>query len=208
LTVKNGEQIEIYGLMDGDDGWTVFLNELEQAGASLFDTPVEQVRFDQPEVIAALQRVRSMIESGVVHTMTEGGSSEQIRPLAQAQRLAIWKTDRFSLDANEPGLEFEIGYFPRPSPNLAPDVYGQQGYVMSNGTQHPEAAWRWLSFLSRQLVEENEGSRFALPPVHHWRNKAVTGGSSIRKLRQLCGLSLHNRRVCQQPSPTNELHQR
>ncbi|MCG8350136.1 MAG: extracellular solute-binding protein [Chloroflexales bacterium] len=170
LTVTNGEQIEVYGLMDGFDGWTVFRNELEQAGASLFNTPIEQVRFDQPELIAALQRVRSLIDSGVIRTIIEDASSgativssEQIRPLAQAQRLAIWPSGQFSLDANEPGLEFEIGYLPRPSLDLVPDIYVQRGYVMSNGAQHPEAAWRWLSFLSRQLVEEDPESRSALP---------------------------------------------
>jgi ABC-type glycerol-3-phosphate transport system substrate-binding protein len=32
-----------------------------------------------------------------------------------------------------------------------------RGYVMSSGTQHPDEAWVWLSFLSKQLVADQSG---------------------------------------------------
>ncbi|MCU0492103.1 MAG: extracellular solute-binding protein, partial [Chloroflexaceae bacterium] len=43
-----------------------------------------------------------------------------------------------------------------------------RGYVMSGGTQHPEAAWRWLSFLSRKDVrglisDTNDLAKFVIP---------------------------------------------
>jgi ABC-type glycerol-3-phosphate transport system substrate-binding protein len=49
--------------------------------------------------------------------------------------------------------DFAIGTAAMPSLGALPSRY-VQGYVMSGGTQHPEAAWRWLAFLSKQSVAQ------------------------------------------------------
>jgi multiple sugar transport system substrate-binding protein len=33
-----------------------------------------------------------------------------------------------------------------------------EGYMISSGTEHPQEAWRWLRFVSRQELEQNYGS--------------------------------------------------
>ncbi|NOK60456.1 MAG: hypothetical protein GFH27_549281n150 [Chloroflexi bacterium AL-W] len=45
-------------------------------------------------------------------------------------------------------MTFEVGY--ATVPPLALGLWDtSQGYAISSGTAHPEAAWRWLSFLSQ-----------------------------------------------------------
>ncbi len=55
-------------------------------------------------------------------------------------------------DTSKPN--FAIGTAPYPRSAL-PLFANTQGYVMSSGTQHAQAAWRWLAFLSRQQTDSS-----------------------------------------------------
>jgi multiple sugar transport system substrate-binding protein len=67
----------------------------------------------------------------------------------------MW-TSGIMQDIDEADLGFELGAAPLPdSPIFS---FGNvEGYVMSSGTEHPEEAWRWLDFLSRQPLAEGPG---------------------------------------------------
>ncbi len=63
------------------------------------------------------------------------------------------------------GSDMDLGVVPFPVE--APDDQTTQmfvnGYVLSAGTRHPEAAWRWLDFLSRQEVGGGFGGDTSIP---------------------------------------------
>src|SRR5207244_2912437 len=56
-------------------------------------------------------------------------------------------------------LPFEVGVVPFPTPAFS-YFSSVEGYAMSSGTQHSEAAWRWMSFLSQQDVVSPHQNQF------------------------------------------------
>jgi ABC-type glycerol-3-phosphate transport system substrate-binding protein len=150
---KSGNTVDAYGLIDGQDGFTVFLSELEQAGINVLSIPADEVQFEQPEIVAVAQHVRSLVDSGAVYTFKQEGGDiavhNNLAQLVRDQRVAVWAG---LVDPNDPSIDFEIGTFPMPLLTQPPYVFGQEGYVMSSGARNPDAAWRWLSWLSRQPV--------------------------------------------------------
>jgi ABC-type glycerol-3-phosphate transport system substrate-binding protein len=48
-------------------------------------------------------------------------------------------------------MQWGLSFFPQSSTKR--EDLGTFGLAISSQTQHPEAAWRWLSFLSRQMID-------------------------------------------------------
>ena len=65
-------------------------------------------------------------------------------------------------------------YPPFPSGSLD----SAHGYIMSSGTQHPNEAWTWLSFLSKQLVAEPNGGKNPLEPPPSLTSSGVNASST------------------------------
>ncbi|MCG8351603.1 MAG: extracellular solute-binding protein [Chloroflexales bacterium] len=161
LTKRRGDTVEVYGLVDREFGFPLLLAiELHALGVDLFTTPLEQIRLDQPSLHTALQRLRQNIETGVIlipelvrpdDPNREELTSDDLQQMAIAQQIGIWPTASIGLEHNETPLPFEVATVPAPaSPRFTP---GASGYLMSAGTQHPAAAWRWLAFVSQQVVD-------------------------------------------------------
>lgn len=165
----------VYGLVDNGQGLLVLLHALEKNQAKLFDVPPAQVQFDQPPVRAALQRVRELVQRSAVFAYAAQKqpitSFEDIARLVREQRLFIWPTDAIQVNPADPRLGFAVGYVAFPQLAQPVQLAGQEGYLISAGTQHPEAAWEWLSFLSQQQV-----GTAALPKVPARRSLAETSG--------------------------------
>ena len=169
LAEKRGDEVEIYGLVSWDSGFTALFGELAQAGINLFASPSDQVRLDRPEIAAALQRVATLAQSGAIYYQSPAESQsfnpEDMRKLILDQRAGMWSPEMLFAGPGEPPPAFEVGTAPLPVLGL-PFASSTEGYIMSSGTQHPEAAWRWLSFLSRQAVRrpfEGPGSISQVP---------------------------------------------
>lgn len=158
LAQKRGDEVDVYGLMTPWNGVIELLAELEAVGVNPFTTPAEQIRLDTPEVIGALERIANLAESGAIYVNTEADTAVAFNPddfqtLIRDQQVAIWQPEMLMMGGTadeEP--PFATGTLPFPTMSL-PFFSNAQGYVMSGGTQHPEAAWRWLAFLSRQNVD-------------------------------------------------------
>jgi multiple sugar transport system substrate-binding protein len=160
---------EVYGLMDGEEGLTTFLHLVEQADGKLFDIEPDTVQFQQPVVIAAAERVRTLISSRAVYSFSHAPRSEavtmsgyEIERLVRNQQLGMWRPDGFAPNPTSTDLGFAIGSSIFPQSQQMKAVPFRYGFTMSSGTRHPEAAWRWLSFLSRQPLP-NQESAFNVP---------------------------------------------
>lgn len=160
LAQKRGDTVEVYGYLDWGDGFTVLLGELAQAGINLFTTPADQLELDRPEVVAALERVVTLAKSGAIYARPKSEaaaiSSDSLQKLITQQQAAMWQREMLFMGPDQEKPNFSIGTVPFPQMNL-PFFGGAQGYIMSSGTQHPEAAWRWLSFLSQQDIKQPFG---------------------------------------------------
>lgn len=159
LAQTRGGEVEVYGLME-IGGVATLIGELQQAGVNIIDTPVEELQLDDPVFVEALEDTADLVESGAVYVpVTESGvssfNSNEMQELIENQRVAMW-TSNLLPDEAISDLDFALGAAPLPdSPIFS---FGNvEGYVMSSGTEHPEEAWRWLEFLSRQPLAEGPG---------------------------------------------------
>jgi multiple sugar transport system substrate-binding protein len=151
LAQKRGDTVDVYGLSDGNGGMTALAGLLVASGLDLA-TPAEQVRFERPEVAAALERVAALAKSGAIYVSADAENRQQpeafLKMIAD-QQLAIWFGEPVIIGPDVPKPAFAVGTAPLP-PSGGAGFSGTEGYIMSSGSTHPAEAWRWLSFLSRQ----------------------------------------------------------
>lgn len=150
LAQKSGNAITVYGLADhwnsGDDVLTrVF------AAAGVNSLQPQSTDFDQPKTVLALNRMAALVDSGAVYmplsSPPDTNGASVLPELIRNGRVAMWSGDIYT----DPVLPFPIGVavFPQPA---RPSSAETSHYVISAGTRAPDAAWRWLVFLSHQLV--------------------------------------------------------
>jgi multiple sugar transport system substrate-binding protein len=170
LAQKRGNEVDVYGLLDWGSGQTALFNELAESGVNLWTTPTDQLRLDQPSIATALNRVAALAKSGALYYKPQDPNvpviGDDLSKLIVEQRAAIWPREMLFAGPGGQAPAFPIGVAPMPSSSL-PFFGGGEGYIMSSGTQHPQEAWRWLSFLSRQQIKspfEQQDSIGQLPP--------------------------------------------
>ncbi|MCU0494377.1 MAG: extracellular solute-binding protein [Chloroflexaceae bacterium] len=159
LAQKQGSQVETYGMLDFG-GFTTVMGEMHAAGVNILTQSPDQVRLDTPEMQAVLEKAASMVESGALYSPAPPGAGEQssfnpddMRKLVVDGRVGIWQPSSLPSSSNDPPLPFPVGTIAMPDIGI-PYTAAQNSFVMSSGTQHPEQAWRWLSFLSRQSTAD------------------------------------------------------
>ena len=185
VTRKTGK-IDIYGLMDGEQGIPTFLQAIDAAGVDLLNTSLDQVNFQLPAIVAAAQQTRELVADGVIYSISTsdttedvGDSVQDVERLVRSGRMGIWRAEAFSLDLKHSDLRFEVGSILMPQSRQMTAVPFRYGYMMSSGTPHPAAAWRWLSFLSRQPLPGNNGAfnvparRSLAAESNYWDNYAA-----------------------------------
>jgi ABC-type glycerol-3-phosphate transport system substrate-binding protein len=151
LATRRGDEVAVYGTLR-DEPLGILLYELASAGDDLSAIPPEQVRLDQPEVAAALERVVALAKSGAIYAPPpppEGqGRSDDYQGMIYDQRAGMWapETTYWGGRSGDPPFTVGLASYP-PWPTMYPTT---DGYIISSGTQHPQEAWRWLAFLSKQ----------------------------------------------------------
>jgi ABC-type glycerol-3-phosphate transport system substrate-binding protein len=161
LARKRGDQIEVYGLADFEGVRRALAGELAAAGATTRFADAANAQLDDPSVAAALERVAALVASGALYRPTQAGGGpldfDAYQKLIDTGGAAIWPADssvqRITIGDGPtpevPQKPFAVGTTIMPQvPSRGPGLR----YIMSSGTQHPEAAWRWLAFLSKQNV--------------------------------------------------------
>jgi multiple sugar transport system substrate-binding protein len=158
LAEKRGSKVEVYGLVDWSTEFMALLSELHAAGIDLFATPAEQLRLDDPKFVGALERVRALADAGAIYMQPRGPggvvSSADFQGLIAEGKAAIWQRQMSFAGPDAPKPAFAVGTLPYPEMPGEYAFNGAQGYIVSAGTLHPEAAWRWLAFVSRQPTNQ------------------------------------------------------
>jgi ABC-type glycerol-3-phosphate transport system substrate-binding protein len=151
LAQKRGDTVDVYGLADGGNGLNALGGLLAEAG---FDssTVVEQLQLDQPQIAQALERVAELVKAGAIYADAGGERPppDQFLKLIADQRVGMWFGAPVLIGPDVPKPTFATGTAALP-PSYDSNG-GAEGFILSAGSAHPEEAWRWLSFLSRQEV--------------------------------------------------------
>jgi len=110
--------------------------------------PLSQVRIDRPEVAEALQWYADLV---LVHDVMPdpNDDSDALSQIVYTQEPAMWADFVFGY-SNYRAIKGDIGAVPFPEDGDPATTIFAYGAFISAGTTHPEAAWKWINFLSQQ----------------------------------------------------------
>lgn len=147
LTQKQGDEVIRWGYLSSPVDSVPFI--VAQAGP-LADASSGQLlpRFTAPEVVAATEAYTSFIRE-----LAQPENAERLmEPLSTGGRVSMWPGSLDQWNTFTSLATMGVAPFPTGTGSAQTSLISIQGLSMSGGTQHPEAAWRWMSFLSRQYL--------------------------------------------------------
>jgi multiple sugar transport system substrate-binding protein len=163
LGKKSGSKVDTYGYLDSSGGFLPLIALLQDQKVDLLNTPSQDVKLDSPPVLAAVNRLRALIDSGALFRpeYKEGVNPIDPNQLISDGKVALWGQE-FVQIADGPGANgqpsqdysFEVGKVPYPSTFAGFYGGGADGYIISAGTAHPNESWQWIEFLSRQQTDQ------------------------------------------------------
>ena len=161
LTAREGDTVTCWGFAQP---WPDHLAFVESRIGSLIDNTSElpTPRFDQPEVIEA---VRWYADLYLKEQVTPNAKSDDVtEALIDEGRVAMWPDDSTQWWWWR-SQQRNVGTAPFPvdTPDSRTTPIWLDGISMSAGTSHPDAAWRWMVFLSRQVIPELGSVNSRLP---------------------------------------------
>jgi multiple sugar transport system substrate-binding protein len=175
LTIREGDAVTRWGFVQP---WANHWMFVEGRVGPVIDRSTEPPtpRLDQPEVTEAIRWYVDLYLKEEVTSASdevEGALASQGQTLVESGEAPMWH-DWFVLWAyrKEQGNRGIVPY-PVDTPDSHSTMIWTSGVSMSAGTAHPEAAWRWMDFLTRQDISEQGPLVRFLPPR---RSVAETGG--------------------------------
>jgi ABC-type glycerol-3-phosphate transport system substrate-binding protein len=165
LTKRQGDQITTYGIDDGRNGLLVFEGLLAEAGIALTPDANGAITLNTPTVATIVERMQDLIKRGVVYqAQPQAGkgavSMAEIGAHIREGRVALWASGLLFDTSPDGGsaTDFAIGDAAIP-PTTRDNIINLRGYMLSAGSTNAQAAWRWLSYLSKQQVTFGAGLR-------------------------------------------------
>lgn len=161
-TVRQGGVTERYGLVDRWPGYTVAaLSGGDGAGTG---TLVAMALADSLLWYADLVRVY-----GAAPDVSDPDVAEHVEALLMAERPpAMWTGHSFEAGRFRRRYGAELVPLPQAPHPAAPITV--EGYMISAKTAHPEAAWQWIEFLSRQPSAAYYGGIMARRSGAYWED--------------------------------------
>ena len=169
LTVREGGKVTRWGYVQP---WSLNLPFIEGRAGPLIDrtTDPPTPRFDRPEVVEAVRWYADLYLKEEVVPFFEPPDEDQESLVSEGQALvengqapmwhewsAVWGFRK------EQGNRGVVAY-PVDAPTSKTTLIWTQGLSMSAGTANPNAAWRWMDFLSRQSLTQQGPFVQFLPP--------------------------------------------
>lgn len=153
LTRRTGSAVAQYGFADLAPENTV-LAMAHQYGIALWDD-----RTDPPEPLFDTQEVADLVRRYTNMALTYEimpGRGVDGHTLVSEGKAAMWTDAAHNRLYHSHRTELGVVPFPEAVDAANPNV--SYGFFISAGTAHPEAAWRWLSYLSANYQPQLEGS--------------------------------------------------
>jgi ABC-type glycerol-3-phosphate transport system substrate-binding protein len=147
LTEREEGEVSRYGFVDSHFSNTV-LAMMHQYGVPLWDDHVDPPRplFDRPEVADVLRHYVDLALTYEVMPIPEIGSNVMAFNLVNEGRAAMWTG--FAFDYDYHAHRTDVGVVSFPEKVAAAHPRATYGFFGGAGTAHPDAAWRWLTYLS------------------------------------------------------------
>lgn len=147
LTQRQGDTIQHYGFVDSYSYLTLH-SILAGEDIRLWDARDDPARplLDAPEVADAVRRYTDLVLLHSAIPPPELGSGHENSDLINQGRAAMWT--EFAPEIPYYAQRASVGIVPFPTGVVAANPQLLRGFYVSAGTAHPDAAWRWLTYLS------------------------------------------------------------
>ncbi|MBN1579739.1 MAG: sugar ABC transporter substrate-binding protein [Anaerolineae bacterium] len=158
MSIRDPEA-DIFGYMGDYENFGPFdvLTFIYQHGGRIFDDLQDPTRtaFDDPLTIEALEwYVDLMFDYNVIPTSMQTreafGSRGSLWRGVQLERLGMW-TGMLSERKSDWMEGLRVGIAPLPVDRNPATLTLIEGYFISAQTEHPDACWTWISFLSQRI---------------------------------------------------------
>lgn len=156
LTVRDGDTVKQWGFAQSFPQPLLFIGPRVKA---LLDNSTDPAtpRFDQPDVKAAVQWYADLYLKDKSTPYFEMPKEVSIANLPEGYKLiregkaAMWTDTGVSWQVyKQQKPTYGIVPFPVDAPDSHTSPVYPSGVVMSSGSAHPDAAWRWMNYLSQQ----------------------------------------------------------
>ncbi|GAB4066162.1 sugar ABC transporter substrate-binding protein [Angustibacter speluncae] len=139
----------VYGVTTLYDGTQSFYNTIFQAGGQVISDDRTEALLDQPEAIEGIEFWTDMIEAGSAPTYQAQLDTAPAAMFQSGKAAMIyagsWHPGIFDADA---AIKDKIDVVQMPAgPGGDATLLGANAYAMSSNSEHPEAAWKFLSFI-------------------------------------------------------------
>jgi ABC-type glycerol-3-phosphate transport system substrate-binding protein len=167
LGKKSGSKVDTYGYLDSSGGFLPLIALLQDQSIDLLNTPAQDVKLDSPAVLAAVNRLRALIDGGALFRpeYKEGANPTDPGQLIRDGKVAIWGQEFMQISEGpastgqaQEDYSFEVGKAPYPSTFAGFYGGGADGYIISAGSAHPNESWQWIEFLSRQQTDQPDSA--------------------------------------------------
>ena len=161
LTVQKGNGTVQWGFVDPQFRPLYFV---QGRAGPLFepdaDPPVARL-----EETAVIEAVRWYTDLFLVHEVTTQQPYLDAEALISSGQAAMWSEFTVRGEQRRPVMNLGVAPFPIDAPgDHSTPISLTRAYAISVGTANPDAAWRWLDFLSRQIGDwSNFGGPTSLP---------------------------------------------
>lgn len=148
-------ETQVFGYMSGFGPFDALIF-IYQHGGRIFDDLQKPTRttFDDPLTIEALEWYSDLVFKHNVSPTQEQiqeafGSQGDLQSGVQLGRVGMW-TGLFS-ERDSPWMEdLQVGIVPLPVDKQFATLTLIEGYFISSRTEHADACWKWIAFLSQQ----------------------------------------------------------
>lgn len=177
LTEGDDPETKQYGFVPQEFEINDLMPFLERNGAQLVDENVDppQLSFTHPDTIDAMRWLTNLTtELGVKPTFTTNigdsnfNNGEERKTLIENGRAAMWSDQGFGSfpEIDLDTIELGVVAFPTGPNGNVTITNSTSGYYISSETEHRQACWEWITFLSEQpKVNENGNMIPARPSV-------------------------------------------
>ncbi|KAB8140879.1 extracellular solute-binding protein [Chloroflexia bacterium SDU3-3] len=161
-----------YGFYDPSSGFYSLLSEIESRKINVLDVSAADADLTQPELVSAIEKIQGLITNRTIYSGVSKGSKNQSDPqqVVRDGHVGIFPpemTTSYMEGATDIGkpqtaadLPFTMGKINYPKSDALLSTINNsnvEGFVISSGTQHPNEAWKWVEFLSRQTDDSPNG---------------------------------------------------
>jgi ABC-type glycerol-3-phosphate transport system substrate-binding protein len=170
LTIREGGTVKQYGYMDDWPGQALVSLAHQRAGPLIErDQDIVVAHLDVPGVAEAVTWYADLVRTHAVMPDLTLMEDRERQRFAYEQSPGMWAGGTYEIDNFRALYGAGVVPFPEAGPSVA--SVSAQGYYVSAGTAHPEAAWRWIEFLSRQSSDPLLGTLPVRRSVadQHWK---------------------------------------